>query len=172
MQVCKCRNNFETRKEKYYNIIKLENNFFQYILIRNKLIYQWYNSVNVRNYKQYFQLEFNILSNIYTKVDVIHWCYEEFSDDNFIQCINCKKYYCNRCDSDLVYNIHNYTVCDCTDSKEFYDCYPHYYCNVCALDCVDCDIEDQKKCPKCHKMYNDDGKTLCEFHYELRNELK
>lgn len=69
------------RKEKYYNIIKFENNLFQYILTRNKQIYKWYNSLDIKNYTQYFQLEFNNLSNIYTKVDVIHWCYEEFSDD-------------------------------------------------------------------------------------------
>lgn len=69
------------RKDKYYNIIKFENNLFQYILTRNKIIYGWYNNINLKNFINIFQLELNILTSIYTKVDVIHWCYEEFSDD-------------------------------------------------------------------------------------------
>ena len=112
--------------------------------------------------------------------------YEEFFHNNFITCANCKKNYCYKCKHDLIYEIHNYTICCCLNSTKYYNCCDHYYCDNCKLpDCDECtdhnnsnnsnsndsnyNYADFDKCPKCNIIYAWDDKLLCEIHYELKN---
>jgi len=94
--------------------------------------------------------------------------WEEYFHKNFICCSNCNKYYCDKCNKDLVYDIQKDT-CNCGGTI-YYRCFNHYFCDKCKLpDCYRCDNDTKDKgCPICYKRTTWKQKPICETHYEIK----
>lgn len=92
----------------------------------------------------------------------------DYVGHDLIRCINCRNFYCTSCQFDLVLDITHSTICDCTNSTQYYQCGFHYYCNACQLvDCDLCESDVRDNCPQCNERIPWKGKTLCSTHYEM-----